>query len=179
VNALVNPQVGQYLNRHFVSAFQRVATFQIIRGQKQGGNVASYFCTPEGRVLHALAGPVDADTFLREARWVNETFQLAQMEKPARARLQAFFRQAHIDRLQQDKNVWIPQMRPPRPDTLTPKQLGRLLVRNQHLGLDNQGKVHLLLAVAPLSQLEHIYRVVFEKILNEKISTNPVGVAGR
>ena len=53
--------MGDYLNRHFVSAFQKVATFQIVNGaQKQGGNVASYFCTPEGRVLHAIAGPVDA-----------------------------------------------------------------------------------------------------------------------
>ena len=54
MNALANEEVGQYLNRHFVSAFQKVATFQINAGQKQGGNVAGYFCTPEGRVLHAL-----------------------------------------------------------------------------------------------------------------------------
>ena len=46
-------------------------------------------------------------------------------------------------------------------------------ILNYHLG-----KVHLLLAVAPLSRIDQVYQVVFEKILNEKISTRPVGVAG-
>ena len=27
---------------------------------KNGGNVASYFCTPDGRVIHAVTGPVPA-----------------------------------------------------------------------------------------------------------------------
>ena len=39
-----------------MSAFQKVGTFRISNGQKQGGNVASYFCTPDGQVLHLLAG---------------------------------------------------------------------------------------------------------------------------
>jgi len=62
VNALANAEVGRFLNEHFVSSFQKVATFKIVGGQKQGGNVASYFCAPDGRVLHAIAGPVDAAT---------------------------------------------------------------------------------------------------------------------
>src|SRR5262249_21780865 len=45
--------------------------------------------------------------------------------------------------------------------------------------LANQGKVHLLLAVAPLPRIETLYHVVFEKILNERVSTTPVVVAGR
>jgi hypothetical protein len=61
VNALTEPEVGQYLNRHFVAAFQKVATFKVAGNNKQGGNVAAYFCTPAGLVLHAIAGPVDAD----------------------------------------------------------------------------------------------------------------------
>jgi hypothetical protein len=178
VNALANPEVGQYLNRHFVSAFQKVATFQIVGGQKQGGNVAAYFCTPEGRVLHAVAGPVDAGTFLREARWANETFQLAQLQRPTADQLQLFFRKAHSERLRQEHNVALPESRLPSPGALTPKLLDRLLVQNGRLGLNNQGKVHLLLAVAPLPRLEQVYRAVFERILNERISTNPVAVAG-
>jgi len=39
VNALANPEVGTFINKHFVSSFQKVATFQIVNGQKQGGNV--------------------------------------------------------------------------------------------------------------------------------------------
>ena len=41
--ACTNP-VGKFVNEHFVSSFQRVATFRIVGGQKQGGNVAAYFC---------------------------------------------------------------------------------------------------------------------------------------
>ena len=52
MNALANPEVGKYLNEYFVSSFQKVATFRIVGKQKQGGNVASYFCAPDGRVLH-------------------------------------------------------------------------------------------------------------------------------
>jgi hypothetical protein len=178
VNALADPNVGRYLNRHFVSAFQKVATFEINGAQKQGGNVASYFCTRDGLVLHAVAGPVQGEVFLREARWANETYQLAQLEKPNPAQLQAFFRKAHLERLQQ-LNVRLRADRLPRPDAITPKLLERLLAENVHLGLDNQGKVDLLLTVGPTPRLNQFYRVVFERILEEKISTNPVaGVGG-
>ena len=70
MNALAKPEVGEFLNKNFVSSFQKVATFQIVNGQKQGGNVAAYFCAPDGRVLHCVAGPVDSGTMLREAQWV-------------------------------------------------------------------------------------------------------------
>ena len=52
-----------------------------------------------GRVLHALAGPVTATTFLKEARWANETYQLARLEKLPADGLASFFRKAHLDRL--------------------------------------------------------------------------------
>src|SRR5436305_2775067 len=101
--------VGDYLNRHFVSGFQKVATFKVAWGQKLGGNVAGYFCTADGRVLHALAGPVSAATFLKEARWANETYQLAQLEQVPAGEFAAFFRKAHLDRLQQEFNVAVPK----------------------------------------------------------------------
>ena len=65
MNALASPEVGKYLNEYYVASFQKVATFKIVGQQKQGGNVASYFCAPDGRVLHAVAGPVDSATLLR------------------------------------------------------------------------------------------------------------------
>jgi hypothetical protein len=77
VSALASSEVGKYLNENFVSSFQKVATFRIVGQQKQGGNVASYFCAPDGRVLHVIAGPVDAATMLREAKWVVGTAQKA------------------------------------------------------------------------------------------------------
>jgi hypothetical protein len=180
VNALSQQQVGQYLNRHFVSAFQKVATFQLVNGvQKQGGNVASYFCTPDGRVLHAIAGPVDDGTFLREAKWANETFKLAQIGNPPLAEVQAFFRKAHTDRLMNEHRIPLPKIGLPRPHAVSAKLLDQLLVQNQDLMLGNQGKVHLLLAVGAMPRLDHTYQAVFERILNEKISTKPVEVAGR
>jgi hypothetical protein len=180
VSALSNPEVGKYLNRHFVSAFQKVATFQIVGGQKQGGNVASYFCTPDGLVLHAVAGPVNGPRFLREIRWANETYDLARLENQQTAdQLRRFFGQAHRQRLQKEHHLIVPADGLPAPSAMTTAALTQLLDHNAQLHLDNQGKVQLLLAVAPLPRLDQTYKVVFEKILNEKISTNPVAVAGR
>ena len=47
------------------------------RVAKAGGNVASYFCTPDGRVIHAVLGQVPASVFLREAQWAVETYRTA------------------------------------------------------------------------------------------------------
>jgi len=106
VNALANPEVGQYLNEFFCSSFQKVATFRIVGGQKQGGNVASYFCAPDGRVLHCVAGPVNAATMLQEAKWVVETTKKAMAEsKGDGGRFKAFFRKAHAERLKNEHGL--------------------------------------------------------------------------
>lgn len=164
MNALADGQVGDYLNEHFVAAFQKVATFRIAGGQKQGGNVASYLCTPDGRVLHLVAGPADAAALLREARWAVEGYKLAQLEgSDDPARLRQFFRDAHAERLRQDHGL----------------DLAR---GGEHAGrpsLDAKGRAHLLLAAAPLARIEHVYRLVFERILGEQVSAAPVDVAGR
>jgi len=65
---LANPEVGKYLNEYFVSGF-RSRHVKIVGQQKQGGNVASYSLRSRGRVLHCVAGPVDAATMVREAKW--------------------------------------------------------------------------------------------------------------
>jgi hypothetical protein len=100
VNALANAEVGKYLEENFVSSFQKVATFRIVGKQKQGGNVATYFCAPDGRVLHCIAGPVDAQTFLREAKWVVETAEKAVNDcKGDGAKFKAIMRTAHAQKL--------------------------------------------------------------------------------
>jgi hypothetical protein len=180
VNALAREEVGEYLNTHFFSAYQKVGTFQVDGDQKQGGNVASYFCTPGGSVLHAIAGPVKADVFLREARWVVETWKLAQMEtRGIELPLKAFYRKAHRERLRQDHQVDLRRLlRPPMygipniPASVVLKQV-------KFTSLDNQGRVHLLLCAAPLVRIERVYRLVFERVLNESVSTNPVEVTGK
>ena len=173
MNALANPQVGEYLNQHFVATYQKVGTFRIVGGQKQGGNVASYFCTANGNVLDAVAGPVDAAALLREARWVVETRKMALLETHGDlARYKQFFRLAHAEQLPPVPGVDWSRLPPLTP---SPEALAALLdqapVARQ---LNNQGKVHLLLAVYPLVPLDQAYRVVYEKVLNETISSRPV-----
>ena len=106
MGALANPEVGKFINEYFCSAYQKVATFKIVGAQKQGGNVASYFCAPDGRVLHCVAGPVDAGTFLREAKWVVDTTKKAmEVSKNDGGKFKAYFRTAHADKLRQDFGV--------------------------------------------------------------------------
>ncbi len=172
MNALAKPDVGQYLNDHFVSAFQKVASFKIVNGQKQGGNVASYFCTPDGRVLDAVAGPVDGPTLLREARWVVETCNLADLDGKlggGAADLKAFFGKAHADRLLRETGV--ASNLAPRPE-FTAEDVAAVLDRGR--GLDNAGRIHLLLATYPLAPIGKVYRPIFERVLNEQVSTTPV-----
>ena len=158
MNALAKDEVGKYLNASFVSSYQKVGTFTLNGNQKQGGNVASYFCTPDGRVLHAIAGPVNAAVMLREARWVVETYKLALLENPRDdLALRNFFWNAHAQRLRQEHGLDV------------------AAANGQVRGdLGNQGRVHLILTAAPLARIEQVYKLVFENILGEKVSTAPV-----
>jgi len=106
VNALANAEVGKYVNENFCSAFQKVGTFRIVGKNKQGGNVATYFCAPDGRVLHTIAGPVDAGTFLREAKWVVSTTEKAIKEaKGDGAAFKVVMRKAHADKLRTEHGL--------------------------------------------------------------------------
>jgi hypothetical protein len=180
VGALARSEVGDYLNRHFVSSFQKVGTFRIVGNQKQGGNVAGYFCTPNGNVLSAIAGPVDAATLLREANWVVETRKMALLESHGGAnRFRQVFRQGHAERLPQQAATTMMQWSRQSMVAPSPMALTALLDSNTATwGLDQQGQIHLLLARYPLIPLDQIYKVVFERILGEKVSTRPVEESG-
>src|SRR4029450_675295 len=104
--ALANPEVGKYFDKYFVASFQRVGTFKIVGKQKQGGNVASYFCAPDGRVLHAVAGPVDAQTLLKEAKWIVETAKKGiDVAKGDGAKFKAHMRTAHAEKLRTEHGL--------------------------------------------------------------------------
>ncbi len=106
MGALANPEVGKYINENFVSSFQKVATFKIVGATKQGGNVAAYFCAPDGRVLHVVAGPVNAPTMLHEAKWVIETTEAALKEcKDDGGKFKAYFRKAHAAKLKAETGM--------------------------------------------------------------------------
>jgi hypothetical protein len=106
VGALANKEVGKYINEYFVSSFQKVGTFKIVGRAKQGGNVAAYFLAPDGRVLHCVAGPVNAATMLREAKWVVETTKAAMKEsKGDGGKFKAIFRTAHARKLKEEHGL--------------------------------------------------------------------------
>ena len=218
MNALANPDLGKYLEEHFVSAFQRVGTFRIVGKQKQGGNVAAYFCAADGRVLHAIAGPVDAATMLREAKWVVEFSRKAIADsKGDGAAFKAALRKAHAEKLRTEHGLVVEPVtfdapiatdadspltyRDPTGRPLAPilppvpvegpdvkfraaqaragEMAGAAPLSDRRGGrwvLGNQGRVHILLAAHSLQPIEKLYGAVFEGILGERISTQPVEV---
>ena len=219
MNALANPEVGKYFEKYFVASFQRVGTFKIVGKAKQGGNVATYFCAPDGRVLHAVAGPVDAGTLLREAKWVVESATKGiEVSKGDGAAFKAYMRKAHADKLRGEHGLVVEPITfdppdpkdndgaltyrdptgrslapilPPAPidgpDVKFRAQLelaakgapNAALVRDRRGGgwaINNQGRVHVLMAAHSMGQIERLYGSVFEGILGERISTRPVEV---
>jgi hypothetical protein len=178
VGALAQKDVGDYLNKYFVASYLKISTFTIAaNGQKQGGNVAGYFCTPDGRVLHAVVGPVSGRKLLEEARWVQETWKLAEMQEVKTvAQLQTLYRAAHLERLAKEFQITLPQDQLPalEPD-MGLDAVGRayvnlLLSRSGY----QQAKVHLLLAAFSAPKIARVYVTVFETILGQEISTTPV-----
>ena len=215
MNALANPEVGAYINKYFVSSFQKVATFRIVNGQKQGGNVASYFCAPDGRVLHCVAGPVDAQTMLREAKWVVESAKKAIEEsKRTESTFKAVFRKMHAEKLRQDFGLVVEPVAfdapeaaddgpltyrdptgrplvialPPPPidgpdvqfrakalEAAKPEAAGGVQDKaGRRWVLGNEGRVHQLMAAYSMVKIERVYGTVFENILGERVSTQPV-----
>ena len=98
---------------------------------------------------------------LRESRWVAEAYKLAVLESASDpSQFSQLMRQAHADRLRREHGL----------DVTAPGQ------GNGRRTLTNQARVHLLLTAAPLVKVEQVYKLVFEKILGERVSTNPVVV---
>jgi len=222
-----------------VSAFQKVGTFKIVGKQKQGGNVASYFCAQDGRVLHVVAGPVNANVLLKEAKWVVETVKTALKENKSNGTtFKSQFRKAHAQRLRKEHGLMVDAVtvdaptqglngaltyRDPSGKALAPKlpappiqgpdvsfneeqlaqfnarqdvamkkasELSKIrVIRNAGGGLGSggggrgcrgcyavgtQGRVHMMLAAHSMKKIETVYGSIFEGILGEKVSTQPV-----
>ena len=176
MGALADDGVGLFLAEHFEAAHQKVGTFRIVGGQKQGGNVAGYFCLTDGTVVHSVAGPVDAQTFLREARWAVDLRNLAVTEaRGSVEKYRAAVRRGHLERLEADTGHKLPPNTLPRITTLAPPVPPRSLLQTRAAArLGKQDQVHLLLAYYPLPRLQDAYPVVFEQVLGEKVSTLPV-----
>ncbi len=158
-----------------MSSYQKVGTFRIVNGQKQGGNVATYFCEPDGDVLHVVLGPVDAPTLLKEARWVVETVKMAQLRsRISTLSYRQYVAQAHKDRLRAEHRVDLRHRRMPSYPSASAFVRRAFERHDVPVPASQSGKIHLLLAQYPLAGIEEIYEGVFEKILGEHVSTLPV-----
>ena len=143
-----------------------MGTFRVVDGRKVGGNVATYFCTADGRVLHAIAGPVDAGVLLREAKWVLDIHQKAKhVGKEGDPDYTKVVRQAHSERLKGESNK-----RDQPAETRRTKSARRSAANPQALA----AAVHHLLADHALEDIEKVYPKVWEGILKEKRSDEPV-----
>jgi hypothetical protein len=193
VNALADEKVGSLVNKYFVASFQRVGTFKIDGKQKQGGNVATYFCAPDGRVLNAIAGPVDAKALLEEAEWtVRKAAEAIKESKGDAGRFKALLRTYHAELLQEKYGVRVTPVR----EDQAMQDLNTALAYRDADGrklapilplppienaaevkeLPNGAKVHRLLAAHAGAKIETLYGTVFQGILNEKVTTKPVEI---
>jgi hypothetical protein len=143
-----------------------VGTFTVVNGRKTGGNVASYFCTPDGRVLHAIAGPVDAATLLREAKWVLDIHEKAkQAGAESKEDYAKFVRQAHADRRKGERG---------KEETGEESRRSKSARKADANSAALAVAVHRLLAERALEDIEKLYPKVWEGILKEKRSDEPV-----
>ncbi len=193
MNALTNPKVGELINKHFVASFQRVGSFKIASKQKQGGNVATYFCAPDGRVLNAIAGPVDAQTMRDEVEWtIQKTREAIKASKGNADKFKALLRTYHAERLQEKYGARVtPILKDGARQNLETALAyrdkdGRKLApvlplppienKGEVRQLSNLAKSHQLLAAHAGAKIESLYGAVFQGILNEKVTTKPVQV---
>jgi len=101
--------VGRFLSKHFLCGWEKVGTFAVVKSgnrvvEKQGGNVATYFCTPDLEVIHAVAGNVGAEEFLGEAKWAVDL--AARLEGKAKEERFRVVKEAHEKRLQEQAGSW-------------------------------------------------------------------------
>lgn len=168
--------VGRFVADNFEATHQKVGTFRIVDGQKQGGNVASYFCLSDGTVIHAVAGPLNARQYLQELRWAVDLRKLAASEAGGDVtKYRAAVRKGHLERLASESGLRLPPNALPAltsgaPTVPTTDPLRAKAARN----LGTQGQVHALLAHYPVPKIQQLYTIVFEEVLKEKVSTLPV-----
>ena len=159
--------MAKHFNENFICTYLKVGAFQIINGQKVGGNVASYFCLADTTVVHAIAGQTNANVLLKEARWAADIRKSAQTFsthlETGKMDMRVYanhIRKAHAERYHEE-------IRTPFADRKTiPKQMPRLATQ--------QPQTHWLLANS-MAKLDTIYPIVWRQILREELSALPVG----
>lgn len=172
MNALADEKVGEFVGTHVVAAYKKVGTFRKDGDTKTGGNVATYFCLADETVVHVIPGPVDADTFLREARWAVDVAESAALEHPDDVDEQrAYLKLAHGLRYLTDRTGVVP--RSGKGASLT-SRVNALMPKKEPRGEALLEQAHWLLWSNPLPRLSNVYQTVWTDILNEPLTDLPV-----
>jgi hypothetical protein len=158
------------------------------RLQKNGGNVASYFCTADSRVVHAIAKPVSADKLLQAAVWAVETHRGALLADPQDLLIQRdFVQQAHLAKLDTTRESFrwkIDEEMPAATKTYDKKMKddktrwkespeSAFLIASRRAAQKLGGnRAHQIMAAQPLAKLREVYKEVFEELTNERVIKN-------
>lgn len=173
MNALADENVGDYVAGHFVAAHKKVGTFQKDGNNKNGGNVATYFCLPDETVIHVIPGPVDADVFLREAHWAVEVYESAVMEHGDEPDgIKNYIKLAHAIRYQKEHGGRaLPRLTK---GTAAASRINLQMPRSMPHGGAALAQAHWLMWSKPMAQLGEVYRTVWTEILGEQVTDVPV-----
>lgn len=184
-----------------MAAFQQAGDFEVLsvegKLQKNGGNVATSFCTADAEVIHAVGKPVSAFRLLEEARWAVETFEQARRASPQdQTRQRTAIELAHLAQLDAtpDEFAWEVQRRIARAkneyrDRLrdhmkrrsadetrqatesappVPKVIARRLAAEHFEG----DRAHQIFAAEPLPPFAEVSQRIFEELTNEVFAGN-------
>lgn len=190
MQALAKQEVGDFLTQNFVSVYDKIGTFQMNvdengTAQKNGGNVAAFFCTPKGYVIHVAAGPRTGEAFLAEAKWAlavhsqilaDRTLGKSQARIDQVSRVTAALRWAHTEAF---KSLSSRDPNAPRSELVWNKPPADPALN----GLDEAGrrqrtKVHELLASRAYEPLTNVGPLVYTMILGERVTHQPVQLNG-
>ena len=189
--ALAKPEVGDFLTKNFVSVYDKVGTFQVNVGpdgktpNRNGGNVAAFFCTPSGLVIHVAAGPRTAEAFLAEAKWAVAVYSQIKSDRSlgsvrARAdqnpRVAAALRQAHGQALEllTKPNPSAPGIELVRHQASSDTKLQGL----EAAGLKQRAEVHRLLKTNAFEPLASVGPEVYTNNMGEKVTPQEVQLSG-
>jgi hypothetical protein len=197
--------VGKFIEKHFVAAFQQAGDFKVVSvdgtPQKNGGNVASYFCTPEGRVIHAVGKQVSPQRLLQEGQWALDVYRRVDSEAPDIHKHQLkIVEEAHLAKLNTNLRKYnkrvSDQLRHARESytktaRANAKKRGRnpseyrrianldspeLIARRKAAESFGGDRAHQILAAEPMAMFAQIRKRAFEKLTGEKFAEARDGV---
>jgi len=192
------------VGENFIASYHQIGDFEVVKVngklQKNGGNVASYFCTPEGRVIHVTAKPINADQLLREATWAVTTYRQVQAQKPSTLLAQRHLvEQAHLSHFNTSNVDFYAKVKEQLPRAQQRYQQRyeekMLAVYNESRGSSYSRKsrykesplvlarraaakslggdrAHQIMLAQPLAPFQEVYREVFEGLTNERVIEN-------